>query len=136
LANKPFDTHYVLLRMSVMNRKAFGLEGEEIVARYLEQRGFTILEKNYRKRFGEVDLIASNDTLLIFVEVKRRNRSYFDLAYLITPSKQKKIIMVAKSYLAQYDHEQKDCRFDVALLKQDQVTYIPNAFQEGEYNGY
>lgn len=117
-------------------RKQFGQEGEERVARYLEQRGFVIEKKNYRKQFGEIDLIASNKEILLFVEVKRRRRSYFDLSFLITPRKQKKIIMVAKEYIARYNHELKECRFDVALLDNDQLTYMPNAFQEGEEHGY
>ena len=113
-------------------RKLFGQEGEERVAFYLKQRGFVIEHKNYRKRFGEIDIIASKDDLLIFVEVKRRKRSYFDLSQLINWSKQKKIINVAKEYIAQHNHDQKYCRFDVALIDNDQLTYLQNAFQEGE----
>ena len=114
-------------------RKKLGQQGEDLVARTLEQQGFVIEARNYRKRYGEIDLIASKKELLIFVEVKRRAQKYFDLEYLITPSKQRKIIMVAKEYIVRYNQDQKVCRFDVALIVGDQLTYLPNAFNEGEH---
>ena len=113
-------------------RKKFGQEGEQLVAQTLEQKGFVIHHRNYRKMYGEIDLIASKNDLLIFVEVKRRKKAYFDLGLLITWSKQKKIIMVAKEYIARYDHINKVCRFDVALIDGNNLTYMPNAFTEGD----
>jgi len=118
-------------------RKILGKSGEDIVSDLLEKEKFTILDRNYKKRFGEIDIIASKKDLLVFVEVKMRRNPLFDLSYLISPSKQKKIISVAKEYIARYDHSQKVCRFDVALIEgtreSHRVTYIPNAFVEQEY---
>jgi len=111
-----------------------GNAGEDHVARELEQQGFTIEHRNYRKRYGEIDVIASKKDLLVFVEVKRRKKAYFHLGELITWSKQRKIVMVAKEYIARYDHADKVCRFDVALIEGDTLTYLPNAFTEGEYS--
>ena len=118
-----------------MNCKSqLGQTGENLVAIMLKKDGFIILHKNYRKRYGEIDLIASKGDLLVFVEVKMRKNPKFDLGYLITHSKQKKITMVAKEYIARYNHDQKTCRFDVALIKGTQekhsITYIPNAFED------
>jgi len=108
--------------------KIFGLEGENIAARALEAQGFTITHRNYRKQYGEIDLVACKDDLLVFVEVKRRKKAYFDLENLITWSKQKKIISVAKEYIARFKHDKKYCRFDVALIDGNTLTYLPDAF--------
>jgi len=120
------------------SRSKLGKAGEEIVAKNLEKQGFSILHKNYTKRYGEIDLIAIKDDLLVFVEVKMRKNPLFDLGYLITKSKQQKISKVAKEYIARYNHNTKICRFDVALIEGTKynyrLTYIPNAF-ENQY-GY
>ena len=109
-----------------------GSQAEQLVARYLTQDGFSILASNYKKTFGEIDLIARKADLLIFVEVKMRSTRYFDVAELITHSKQKRIINVAHEYIARYKHDDKTCRFDVALVELQesipQITYLPNAF--------
>ncbi len=116
-------------------RKKLGQDGENLVSKYLSQKGFAIVAQNYRKRYGEIDLIAQKKDLIVFVEVKRRSKRFFDMCQLITFSKQKKIILVAKEYIARYGHDQKVCRFDVALIEGDRITYLPNAFTEGESNG-
>ena len=115
-------------------RSELGKAGEDIVAKKLEQNGFSILHKNYTQRFGEIDLIAGKGDLIVFVEVKMRKKTGYELEYLITPSKQKKIILVAKQYMAKYDIDDKVCRFDVALIEGTEnnynLKYIPDAFQE------
>jgi len=115
-------------------RTKFGNVGENIVANKLKKDGFSILHRNYKKRYGEIDIIAAKKDLLIFVEVKMRKNPLFDLCYLISFSKQKKIIAVAKEYIARYDCLRKICRFDVALIKGTKenykLTYISNAFTE------
>lgn len=111
-----------------------GKKGEDLVARKLTREGFKILAQNYRKPFGEIDLIAIKNDLIIFVEVKMRQACYFDLAEVIIPSKQKKIIAVAKAYFAEYNYGHKTGRFDVALVEgtgeNTTITYIPNAFMD------
>lgn len=113
-----------------------GKAAEEAVAQKLKNDGFTILEKNYQKRDGEIDLIAKAKGLLVFVEVKMRQERYFDIGSVITPAKQRKIIHVAKQYIALHAPEQCSYRFDVALLytegSQYTLTYIANAFNEGD----
>lgn len=111
-------------------RNKLGTEGEQMTAKYLQSHGFSIEHKNYRQRYGEIDLIARKDNLLVFVEVKRRAKTYFDLGQLITHSKQRKISMVANQYIAQYGYDQMDCRFDVALIEGNRLTYLENAFEE------
>lgn len=117
------------------NRKQFGHDGEQAVVRFLEQRDFTILSRNYTVKGGEIDIIAADLTTVAFVEVKARRHHYFDSGQVITLSKQQKIIRTAKTYLSFHpDLFNKVCRFDVALVEQDHqqhnITYIPNAFVE------
>lgn len=109
-----------------------GKEGELLVAQYLQKYGYTILTQNYRKRFGEIDIIAQKNDTLAFVEVKWRHNPLIDSAELIGPSKQKKIISIAKEFLSKHTHLEVVCRFDVALIEQNNnsinLQYIPNAF--------
>jgi uncharacterized protein (TIGR00252 family) len=111
---------------------ARGNRAESLVAHSLEKHGFKVLERNYKQPFGEIDVIAQKDELLVFVEVKMRQKSYFDLAELITPSKQHKIIATAETYLAQHNYHDKTCRFDVALVEmhenEPKITYLADAF--------
>ena len=115
-------------------KKEVGSWGEKLVAATLEQEGFTIVARNYQKQYGEIDIIARKADLLIFVEVKLRKNPYFDSAQLITPSKQRKIIAVAKEYIAKHTDSQMLCRFDVALIdilhNKPRITYLANAFSE------
>lgn len=112
-----------------------GREGEATVAEYLKKQGFSIVEQNYFRQGGEIDLIARNEQLLVFVEVKMRTFNYFDLTTVITLSKQRKIITTAKQYIARQVFTIQSYRFDVALLQGTkdtlELTYIPNAFNEG-----
>ncbi len=113
----------------------FGQESERVVAKHLVNQGFIILENNYKKFFGEIDIIAQKADLVVFVEVKARKNSKISLHNLVTHSKQQKIIKVAQFFIAEQQEKlhKKILRFDVALLHvQDcegsKLTYIPNAF--------
>lgn len=107
-----------------------GNQGEERVASLLQSEGFQIVARNYQKPYGEIDVIAERDDLLIFVEVKTRAKELFDLSELITPAKQRKIIAAAKAFITEGHHDDKACRFDVALLEDvhGSISYIPDAF--------
>ena len=75
----------------MLRTKQLGNAGEQAVASYLEEKGFTVHQCNFATRRGEVDVIAGKDDLLVFVEVKTRQNEYFPLSQLITRSKQKRI---------------------------------------------
>ena len=122
-----------------MNTKQeIGQHGERLVIQFLQKKGFEIIDQNYRTRAGEIDLIACRSQLLLFIEVKMRQKNYFELSQVITEKKQRKIVITAKNYLARHDHEDKVCRFDVALVEPSldednttpSITYIENAFTE------
>lgn len=113
---------------------AQGLRAEQEIARYLQTQDYAIIARNYRSPWGEVDLIARKQQTLAFIEVKMRKAPTFDLAELITPSKQRKIIKTAQHFLATGSWQSYYCRFDVALLQKDQSVpvYITNAFNAEE----
>lgn len=112
--------------------KQLGNHGEARVAAWLTQKGFAIKATNYRKRFGEIDIIAAKDNVLAFVEVKLRSTHYFNLSEVITPAKQRKIIKTALAYIMEHNIVDKVYRFDVALLEKCtdkyKLMYVPNAF--------
>ncbi|MBA3954814.1 YraN family protein [Candidatus Dependentiae bacterium] len=115
-----------------IERIALGKKGEELVARFLEQAGFSILEQNYSIKQGEIDIIARKEEVLAFVEVKLRRNPLFSLSELIVPSKQRKIVTTALWYINKHNFQDMIYRFDVALVEGTQtdytINYIENAF--------
>lgn len=113
----------------------FGKKAEAAVVNLLEANHFTILEQNYTKFCGEIDIIAQKDDVIIFVEVKARNNPRASMFEIVTPSKQQKIIQTARAYIAATNKHQMTHRFDVALIVGNEcddtkITYIPNAFYQ------
>ena len=125
------------------NSQIIGIEMEEMAARYLAYKGYTILERRYQSRLGEIDLIAQDSMQLVFVEVKyRQDLSKGRPSLAVNRSKQQKIYRTALQYLAEYSskaaRQDVACRFDVIELWQEnrkfKVHHYKNAF-EGEQNG-
>lgn len=111
-----------------------GKAGENFAARYLRKNGYQILERNYRSRFGEIDMIAGKGEYIVFVEVKtRRPGAMVSPLESVTPSKQDKIRKTARFYLAAH-HNDLQPRFDVACLTEAPgkhgfaIEYFENAF--------
>jgi len=115
------------------SRQQFGKTGESIAVKELTTLGYTILEKNFRAKPGEIDIIAKDKETIVFVEVKaRRTKSFGNAKYSITPGKQRKISMTALIYLKQKSMMKKKARFDVIIIHPDNsnraVEIIKNAF--------
>lgn len=112
-----------------MNSK--GQAAEQIAETYLKAQGLTLMTRNYRSRFGEIDLIMQDGDSLVFVEVRlRKNKLFGGAEASITPSKQHKIVITAAYYLQQYGSQA--CRFDAVLMDKENVqniTWIKNAFE-------
>lgn len=115
------------------SRKELGALGEQLTADYLIEKGYNILCRNFQCKLGEIDLIAEVDEYLVFVEVKTRASQKIDPLISITHKKQKKILNLARYYLAyKFDGEPKQPRFDVVAVSFDQkhsrIEHIENAF--------
>ena len=123
-----------------MNEK--GRTGEEFAVETLKKQGYNILAVNYHSRFGEVDIIASKNNDICFVEVKtRRQNSMVGGLEAVTKSKQKKIIATAVLYLQDNNCDLQP-RFDVFSVETDRqknifsYEHIENAFDSTAYSGY
>jgi len=116
--------------MYLKNHREVGNEFEDAAAAYLEKNGYVILERNYRDRLGEIDIIAKNGIELVFVEVKyRRTLEKGDPAEAVHLLKQRKIRNAAKGNL--YRHrlgEDIPCRFDVVAILGEEIRLIKDAF--------
>ncbi|NOT22605.1 MAG: YraN family protein [Nitrospiraceae bacterium] len=116
-------------------RRIFGQEGESAAEQYLQRKGYRILARNLRSSVGELDLVAEEGQVLVFVEVKARRTDAFGGAiYAVHQRKQEKLIQLAAQYLARHHINDRLCRFDVVLLQGDetaptQVEHIQNAFE-------
>lgn len=96
------------------NRKDTGNIGEDIVAKYLEEKGYKIIERNFRCRLGEIDIIAQDKEEIVFVEVKTRKiLSYGNPADSVNEPKQKHIYKVAEYYLLINNKSDDFTRIDV-----------------------
>jgi putative endonuclease len=98
--------------------KLLAQEGEALAARFLQQKGFSILYKNYHSQYGEIDLIAHNASFLVFVEVKTRSSANREnLIGSVTPRKQKRLSQTAALFLQSHpQYEEHFMRFDVILI--------------------
>jgi putative endonuclease len=115
-------------------RQAVGKAGEEAAVQYLRQHGYRILERNYRCRFGEIDLIARDGSVLAFIEVKtRRSHMYGPAAAAVTWRKQRHLIKASQTYLVHQKKAHDLCRFDVVTVDMDaphpHIELIKDAFQ-------
>ena len=93
-----------------------GAQAEALAAAFLERRGLVIVERNYRRRCGELDLVARDGSTLVFVEVRlRRGRAFGGAAESITAAKRARLTRAAGLYLARL-RDTPCCRFDAVLL--------------------
>jgi putative endonuclease len=98
--------------------RTLGPLGENAAAAYLRNKGYRILERNYRFRRNEIDIIALERSTLCFIEVKTRSSGEKgDPLEAVTIQKQKEIIKAAKAYLALTGNMERECRFDVVAVR-------------------
>lgn len=110
-----------------------GRSGEEKAGKHLKKLGYRIIEKNFRTRFGEIDIIAEDGEYLVFVEVKTRTSSRFaNPEDYVDERKQRKILKSAQIYLLQYSLNERKCRFDVVSVsdtdKDAKIEVFKDAF--------
>ena len=115
--------------------KRFGNLGESIASAYLKDNGYRVLDSNFRSNQGEIDIIAEEGDVLVFVEVKNYSyRSYGMPLGAVRKGKRESIIHAAKTYLYKNRIRDKNCRFDVVSLywesmSQRKVELIKDAFR-------
>ena len=109
-----------------------GQAGEESAALLLEKKGMKVLEKNFRSRTGEVDIIAMDGETLVFVEVKTWSVYGIDaLEQAVNAKKKRKIIETSKYFLSLHrEYRYMAIRFDVIFISPDEITHLASAFTE------
>ena len=118
-----------------MDKKTIGLNGEQAAAAYLKNKGFKIIQANYRVAGAEVDIVASTGDILCFVEVKtRKTCDHGAPEAFVTRTKQLKIIRAAKIFSARKPYRQYRVRFDVVSVLREGVDmacdHFESAFEE------
>ncbi|MCL2625205.1 MAG: YraN family protein [Cystobacterineae bacterium] len=113
-----------------------GRKAEEVARRFLEARGYVILEQNFCSRGGEIDLVVQKGNLVCFVEVRMRSRAKFCLPLqTITPKKQRRIILAALQFLREHPCGGRALRFDVVSILGEgrfaHIEHLPGAFDAG-----
>ncbi len=119
------------------NTRTKGQKAEDIAADHLTRSGYTIIERNFQSKMGEIDIIARHNGELVFVEVRSRHSpSGLDPAYSVNHYKQNKLVRTAKLYLSRRFIHVPPARFDVVVVTLDgttEVRIIPDAFRADGY---
>jgi len=111
-----------------------GNEGEDLAVAHLRKHHYKIVDRNYRCKFGEIDIIALDKKVLVFIEVKTRTSRKFGSPQIgVTFRKQRQLSKVALSYLQKHRCFGREARFDVVAVEmganQKQIEIIRNAFE-------
>lgn len=109
-----------------------GKQSEQVASAYLESLGYSVLERNYRCRFGEIDIIAANAGVLCFVEVKSLTSKWdeSEISQMVGPAKMRRIRLTAIDYLNTVDLGGRfaSMRFDIAAVTNGCVSYYEGVF--------
>jgi putative endonuclease len=115
-------------------RRLLGQWGENVAALHLESAGYAIVERNWRCRGGEIDLVARDGETVVFVEVKtRRGRDFGAPEEALTPRKAQKLMTLGQQYVVDHDLDDVDWRIDLVAIELDErgrllrCDHIPNA---------
>jgi len=101
-----------------MAEESIGRRGEAAAAAYLERVGFTVVERNWRCKSGEIDIVALDGTVLVLVEVKtRRTTAKGSPEEAVSSTKQRKLVRLAQAYVAQAGIAPTEIRFDVVAIQ-------------------
>lgn len=120
--------------MSDDHRRQLGSWGEDIAARHLEAQGYRILARNWRNRYGEIDLIVTDGEGIAFVEVKtRRGRRFGSPEEAITTKKGQRLLQLGQAYISENELHEQSWRIDVVAVEIDdrgrllRCEHIPHA---------
>ncbi len=117
-------------------RKKIGFEGEKLAAKYLKRKGYKIVQTNYRCKLGEIDIVAEQNKIIVFVEVRTKHSEKLGLPqYSINTAKRGQISRAALCYIKEKKIVDQTCRFDVIAItfpsdsKEPKFEHIENAFE-------
>jgi len=114
-------------RRPKVDTQAIGQAGENQALDYLQERGFRLIERNFRSKFGEIDLIMQQDhpvSQIVFVEVRLRASAQFGGAQAsVTPAKQRRLLLTAQWYLQRFSTPPR-CRFDLVAIENGQIVWL------------
>ena len=118
----------------MLNKKELGSIGEKLAVSFLEAKGYRILERNFKSKIGEVDIVAQDKDTVCFIEVKARTTDDFGKAIeAVSTTKQRRLAKVALFYLRKNNLEDVGVRFDVVAIDFDEedpkIEIIKNAFE-------
>lgn len=115
----------------MQSKKEFGAAGEARAAAYLAARGYAVLARNFHAAGGEVDLVCKLNETYVFVEVKaRRGDRYGHAIEAVTPTKLRRVVCAAETWLAAHDCLLADWRVDVVTLDGPQIEHFENVETE------
>ena len=126
----------------IISRRIAGQMGEGLAADFLMKKGYRILERNFRTKLGEIDIVAKDKDTICFIEVKSRTDfSFGSPLESITAFKRKKLSQVALSYLKQHNLFEAEARFDVVTIEDHAegkpcIHLFQNAFELTSRYGY
>jgi putative endonuclease len=120
-----------LKRTNRTEKQITGDSGERQALLYLEGQGMSLVERNFRCKAGEIDLVMRDKAGLVFVEVRKRApgaAQFGGAAASVTPAKQRRLILAAQLYLKRYT-EPPACRFDVIAIDGGELKWLRNAIE-------
>ena len=116
--------------------KEVGAKGEKLAAKFLKRKGYKVIQRNYKCKLGEIDIVAEHNGTIVFVEVKTRQTQEFGSPQSsVTATKRGQISRVALSYIRDKKLVDQACRFDVIGItfppesRKPEIEHIENAFQ-------
>ena len=117
------------------SRKEVGAKGEKLAVKFLKRKGYKIVQRNYRCKLGEIDIVARQDRTVVFVEVKTRQTQEFGPPQsAVTAAKKRQISRAALWYIKEKKLVDQSCRFDVIGIssspesRKPKIEHIENAF--------
>ena len=111
-----------------MSTTDVGAQAEALAARFLHQQGYRVVERNFRVRGGEIDLVALDGPVTCFVEVRSRSHArYGRPEETIGPRKRARLVLAARQWLGR--HRADRCRFDAVAICAGEITLIKDAFR-------
>ena len=112
-------------------KQVAGQAGEDAALEHLRKSGLRLVERNFRCKAGEIDLIMQDGSALVFVEVRKRSNPHFGgAAASVTWQKQRRLIRAAQFYLLRF-RDPPPCRFYVVALEAGQINWLRNAIEAG-----